>query len=64
MRSLIDKLDAYMKIIDLEEISDRRFTAILTLYTEIVKQNSKLEDSEQSEDIKAFIDAIENSINS
>ena len=63
MRSLIDKLDAYMQVVDLEEISDRRFTAILTLYTEIVKSNQKLDDSEQSEDIKAFIDAIENSIN-
>ena len=63
MKSLIDKLDAYMKQVDLEEISDRRFTSIMNLYTEIVKSQNKIEVDNTNDDIKAFIDAIENSIN-
>ena len=60
MKSLIRKLDAYIDAVDLEEISDRRFVALLGLYTEIVKNQ---EVDSDNPDIKAFIEAIETSIN-
>jgi len=59
MKELIHKLDAYIKVVDLEEISDRRFCALLGLYTEMVRSQDLDEDNA---DIKAFIDAVESSI--
>ena len=61
MKGLVSKLDEYIQSVDLEEISDRRFCALLELYTEIVKKEPAVQ--EENEDLTAFLNAIENSVN-
>ena len=61
MKGLVSKLDEYIQSVDLEEISDRRFCALLELYTEMIKKEPEVETV--NEDLKAFLTAIENSVN-
>ena len=61
MKSLIKKIEDYIESVDLTDISDRRFVALLNLYTEAMKYQDI--DDVENPDIKAFIEAIEDSIN-
>lgn len=63
MKNLVTKLNEYIDQADLFEISDRRFLCLVELYRDVLKlNNTNLDDSAPSEDLKKFFEAIENSI--
>jgi len=63
MKNLVEKLNEYVSNADFFEISDRRFICLVELYRDVLKlNNSDLDDSAPSEDLKNFFEAIEKSI--
>ena len=59
MKNFINKIEDYLQNVSLEEISDRRFVAILDIYKHIQKQEDEEVGEVRDDELLSFLDSLE-----